>query len=73
MVDDDPVKRPNIEEALSGLRYIIKKLSAFKLRERLVFRRDGLVMNLLKDIHHFTVHAIPNALAFRPPIPTPKA
>ena len=72
MVHDDPDKRPSITEAFAELKKIISKLSPLKLRERLVMRRDGHFMNLLKDIHYLSFRAVPNFLALRSPLPTPK-
>ena len=73
MVQDDPDKRPTIDEALSELNSIVPRLSQLKLRERLVLRRDGTTMNLLKGAHQLLFRTIPNLLAFRSALPTPKA
>ena len=73
MVQEDPDKRPTMDEALSELYSIEPRLSQLKLRERLVLRRDGTTMNLLKGVHQLFFRTIPNLLAFRSALPTPKA
>ncbi len=72
MVQDAPDKRPTMDEVVSEFREIVAKLSGYKLRERLVERKDSRFMNLLKDIHHLSTRAVPFLLTGRAPIPTPK-
>ena len=72
MVQDDPAKRPTMDAAMKELQRTVKQLSQLKLRERLVLRRDGLGMNLLKGVHHFSFRTVPDLLTFRAAIPTVK-
>ncbi|TFK92749.1 hypothetical protein K466DRAFT_581658 [Polyporus arcularius HHB13444] len=71
MVQDEPSKRPTMDEVVTEFATIIAKLSWWKLRERLVERRDSLFMNVLKDVHHISTRAVPNLLSLRKAIPTP--
>ncbi|KAI0709586.1 kinase-like domain-containing protein [Cerioporus squamosus] len=71
MVQEEPSKRPTMDEVVSEFAAIRAKLSCWKLRERLVERRDSVVMNVIKDVHHISTRALPNLLSFRKPIPTP--
>jgi hypothetical protein len=40
MVQDDPAKRPTIDEAVSRFEEIVRSLSGWKLRSRVVSRKD---------------------------------
>ncbi len=71
MVQDEPSKRPTMDQVVSEFATITAKLSWWKLRERLVERRDSIFMNVLKDVHHISTRAVPNLLSFRKAIPTP--
>ncbi|RPD53218.1 hypothetical protein L227DRAFT_405511 [Lentinus tigrinus ALCF2SS1-6] len=70
MVQDDPSKRPTMDEVVSDFTKIMAKLSCWKVRERLVERRDSAFMNVLKDVHHISARAVPNLLSLRKAIPT---
>ena len=72
MVQDAPEKRPTMDEVVTEFSEIVKTLSFLKSRERLVRRKDSHFINLLKDVHYLSMHAVPNLLARRSPIPTPK-
>ena len=72
MVQDAPEARPTMDEVVSESKSIASKLGSLQLRSRLVERRDGVLMNFLKGVHHVSARAVPNFLAFHPPLPTPK-
>ena len=66
---DDSDKRPSITEASIELKKIFSKLSPLKLRERLVMRRDGYFMNLLKDTHYLLLRVVQNLLSLSSLLP----
>ena len=72
MVQADPDSRPTADEAVSELEQILSKTSALKLRERCVLRRDGVALNMLKNLHYLSFRALPNMLARRVALPRPK-
>ncbi|KAI0744020.1 hypothetical protein C8Q80DRAFT_1272622 [Daedaleopsis nitida] len=72
MVQDEPGKRPTMVEVNAEFRDIVSKLSWWKLRERLVERRDTCFIDGLKACHHLFARAIPNVVCRRAPIPSPK-
>lgn len=73
MVQPEPDKRPSMDEAVASLNDIIKRLSSFQLRQRLVEREDGTFINIVKGIYHFSYRTVPNVLARKSPLPTPKS
>ncbi|KAI0709588.1 kinase-like domain-containing protein [Cerioporus squamosus] len=73
MCSEDPEKRPTMSEVISEFQKIMSNLRACQLRQRLVERKDGAFMNLLKGVHHISSRTIPNLLAFNSPLPTPQA
>ena len=73
MVHDDPEKRPTMDEVVASFKEISSKLSACQLRARLVKHNDGLVLNVLKGVHHTTLKTLPRVLSRRSPLPTPKS
>ena len=72
MVQDAPEKRPTMSEVVAEFSEIMKNLTFLKTRQRLVKRTDSRFMNLLKNVHYLSMHAIPNLLICRPSIATPK-
>ncbi|TFK77755.1 hypothetical protein K466DRAFT_508139 [Polyporus arcularius HHB13444] len=73
MVQDDPSKRPTMDDVVTSFKEILSKLSSWKLRERLVERKDNVAVNFLKDLHHISFRTVPFLLTRRPALPTPKA
>ncbi|RDX54901.1 hypothetical protein OH76DRAFT_1429087 [Lentinus brumalis] len=72
MVQDDPSKRPTMDEVVASFKEILSKLSSCKLRERLVERQDSAAVNFLKDLHHVSLHTVPFWVTRRPALPSPK-
>ncbi|RPD53219.1 hypothetical protein L227DRAFT_658388 [Lentinus tigrinus ALCF2SS1-6] len=72
MCDEDPEKRPTMSEVVSEFRKIISQFRGYQLIQRLVERKDGVFMNLLKGVYHVSARTLPNLLTFRSAIPTPK-
>ena len=72
MVQDDPSKRPTMDEVMTSFKAIMSGLSGWTLRERLIIRKDSGTANFVKDIHHVPCRTVPFLLTFRSPIPTPK-
>ena len=60
-----------MSEVVAEFKELSSKLNGFQLRARLVKRRDGVVLNLAKSVHHLSVHTIPHLVARRSPLPTP--
>ncbi|RPD52343.1 hypothetical protein L227DRAFT_537172 [Lentinus tigrinus ALCF2SS1-6] len=73
MVQDTPEARPTMDEVVAEFKSIASKLSSFQLRSRLVWRRDGALMNFIKTVHHTSVRTIPHVLTRCPARPTPKS
>ena len=73
MVDDDPAKRPTMDEVVTSFKEIVSKSSFLRLRARLVERKDGPIMNLLKSVHHVSCRTIPYVVTCRAALPSPKA
>jgi len=70
MVRDDPTKRPTMEEVVSRFDEIRATLKRWKLRGRLVARRENNLVKLLKDVRH--VFRTAKFIVRRyPPVPTP--
>lgn len=74
MVQDDPSKRPTIDEVVRRFDEMVKSLSWWKLRSRLVEleEKDDLLDSVIRPIHHFFRTAI-HVLTFRSPLPRPRA
>ncbi len=71
MIQDDPSKRPTIDEVVERFDEIRRKLSWWKLRSRLVETSEGSLKRLLRSVRHAlrtTIHVIRSRNA----IPTPK-
>ena len=60
-------------EVVSEFQRILSRLRGCQLRQRLIERKDGVLMNVLKGIRHVSLRTIPNLLAFNSSLPTPKA
>ena len=73
MCDEDPEKRPTMSEVVSDFQKILSKLGSCRLRQRLVDRRDGVFVNILKGVYHASSRTVPNLFTFRSALPTPKA
>ncbi|TFK74317.1 hypothetical protein BDN72DRAFT_833669 [Pluteus cervinus] len=53
MVQDDPAKRPTIDEVVMRFDRICKKLSAWKLRSRPIPRRENIFKGLRRHVDHW--------------------
>lgn len=71
MVQDDPGKRPTMDEVIASFNEILSKLTECRLRERLIERRDGGFVNFIKGVHHMSSHTLPSLLKRRRAMPTP--
>ncbi|KAH9944740.1 kinase-like domain-containing protein [Amylocystis lapponica] len=70
MVQDDPTKRPSIDEAMTRFEETLSKIKYWKLRARLVARSEARVIRILKNTRH--VFRTAKFIVQRyPPIPTP--
>ncbi|KAI0709591.1 hypothetical protein C8T65DRAFT_739950 [Cerioporus squamosus] len=72
MVDDDPSKRPTMDEVVSEFKKISSQLSKCQLRSRLLEFRDTPFSNFLKDVYHTSTRSVPHFLMRRSPLPSPK-
>jgi hypothetical protein len=70
MVQDDPSKRPNIDEVVGRFEVIRKGLSNWKLRSRIIKKDDNPVLGFFRTITHWT-RRIGFILRRIPPMPTP--
>ena len=52
MVQDDPAKRPTMDEVVRRFEHIRKSLSGYKLRSRLVDRSESVVGTLFHGVGH---------------------
>ncbi|RPD78676.1 hypothetical protein L226DRAFT_610542 [Lentinus tigrinus ALCF2SS1-7] len=73
MVQDEPSKRPNMDEVVKSFKDILSTLSSRRLRARLVERQDSAAVNFFKDLHHVAFRTVPFWLTRRCPLPSPKA
>ena len=70
MTQDDPTKRPNMDEVVARFEEIRKSLSSWKLRSRLVRRKDNALVGVFRSFAHWT-RRIGFILRRVPAIPTP--
>lgn len=70
MVQDDPDKRPTIDEVVERFDNIRASLSAWKLRSRIVHRKDSNIAGFFRTIRHAYM-TILNVVTRTPAIPTP--
>lgn len=73
MVQDEPSLRPTMKEVMTSFNDILRGLSGWKLRLRLVERKDNFAMNFFKSVHHVATRTAPFVWKGHPAIPTPKA
>ncbi|KAI0358587.1 hypothetical protein OH77DRAFT_1474343 [Trametes cingulata] len=73
MVAKEPGARPAMSEVIAQFRAILSKLSAWRLRSRLVVREDDGLVNLMKSVHHFASRTIPYLIRGLSPMPAPRS
>ncbi|EGO00136.1 hypothetical protein SERLA73DRAFT_72874 [Serpula lacrymans var. lacrymans S7.3] len=54
MVQDDPVKRPTMDEVVARFNEILKELSSWKLRSRVIYKEDSNIESLYYGVVHWT-------------------
>ncbi|EGO25701.1 hypothetical protein SERLADRAFT_415172 [Serpula lacrymans var. lacrymans S7.9] len=54
MVQDDPVKRPTMDEVVARFDEILKELSSWKLRSRVIYKEDSNIESLYHGVVHWT-------------------
>ena len=69
MVQDDPTKRPNMDEVVERFEVIRKGLSSWKLRSRVVHKNDHPVAGVYRAIAHW-IRRIGFIVRRVPPVPT---
>ncbi|EGO22424.1 hypothetical protein SERLADRAFT_473222 [Serpula lacrymans var. lacrymans S7.9] len=70
MVQDDPAKRPTMDEVVARFDQIFEQLSSWKLRSRVVDKTDGNITGLFRGVTHWT-RRIGYIIRRVPAIPTP--
>ena len=70
MVQDDPAKRPNMDEVVAEFEVIRRGLSTSKLRSRVVERGEGPITGFFRNIAAWT-RRIQYIIRGIPPMPTP--
>ncbi|KZT10865.1 uncharacterized protein LAESUDRAFT_721252 [Laetiporus sulphureus 93-53] len=70
MVQDDPVKRPNMDEVVARFDAIRTSLSSSKLRSRLVYRDESKVKRVFKGVKH-ALGTVGSIASPRSPVHTP--
>jgi len=68
MIQDDPTKRPNMDEVVARFKEICDGLSSWKVRSRVVKRGDNPVLGFFRGVSHWT-RRIAFILRRVPPIP----
>lgn len=72
MVQDDPAKRPPIEEVETRFEESVSTLSHWKLRSRLVGKREDLLLRGIYGIGHI-VRTAKYLIKRLPPVPSPSS
>lgn len=70
IVADEPATRPNMDEVVRRFDEVRSTLSFWKLRSRLIVRKDGGFVNFLKLVRHIYHQATYLACSLSP-VPTP--
>jgi len=70
MVQDDPTKRPHMDEVVARFKEICDGFSSWKVRSRVVKRDDNPVLGFFRGIFHWT-RRIGFILRRVSPMPTP--
>lgn len=72
MVQDDPAKRPTMDEVVRRFGEILNSLSWWTLSQQLVPNDEDPPNPFFSSVRHF-FRAATNVLTLRSPLPTPKA
>jgi hypothetical protein len=70
MTQDDPSKRPTMDEVVARFDEIVRGLSTWKLRSRVVGVRDLAIASFFRDFSHWG-RRLKYIVQRVPPIPTP--
>ena len=60
-----------MDQVVLQFQKIVLKLSGWRLRQRLVLRKDDRVINFIRDVHHVVYRMPAHLLLHRRPLPTP--
>lgn len=72
MVQDDPSKRPTIDEVVQRYDKILLSLPWWKLHSRIVYVKDHAISNEMRRVAHF-FRTIEHVVMFRNPLPRPRS
>ncbi|KDQ55741.1 hypothetical protein JAAARDRAFT_37166 [Jaapia argillacea MUCL 33604] len=72
MVQDDPTKRPTMDEVVARFATIVSSLSSWKLRSRVVGRKDNAILGAYRTVTHWA-RRVSYIVRRVPAIPTPKS
>ena len=71
MIQDDPTQRPTIDVAVSQFEEIRRTLSTWKLRSRLVAKKERKIVRFVKNVRHI-YRTVGFVLCRHPALPTPE-
>ena len=71
MVQEDPAKRPTMDEVVACFSEIKNKLNTWKLRSRLISKKEILPIKLWRAVGH-CYRTVGYVLAYKAAIPEPK-
>ncbi|EGN92763.1 hypothetical protein SERLA73DRAFT_190610 [Serpula lacrymans var. lacrymans S7.3] len=54
MAQDDPAKQPIMDEVVTRFDEILKQLSSWNLRSRVIYKEDGHIVGLYRGVTHWT-------------------
>ncbi|KAI0633259.1 kinase-like domain-containing protein [Trametes polyzona] len=70
MIQDDPAKRPTMDEVVARYAKLVESLSTWKLRSRITHKKDSNIAGFYRSIRH-VYRTAEYILSRRPAIPTP--
>ena len=73
MVQDDPSKRPSIDEVVEHFGALQGSLSAKQLRSRVVYVPESISVREKRDARHFFTNTVWDILFSRNPLPSPSS
>jgi hypothetical protein len=70
MVQEDPAKRPTMDQVVARFDEIFRSLSQWKLRSRVVGKTDSNIAGIYRAVVH-AIHAVQYILTRKPAVPVP--
>ena len=72
MMNPEPALRPTMKQVVTDFQTIVSKLPFWRLRSRLIVRKDGVSKNFVKDVYHIFYRTPTHLLRLRKAIPRPQ-